>query len=257
MKTLFLNPPSFDKFDGGAGSRWPASREIESYWYPVWLCYPAGMLAGSRVLDAPPHHVSPTETVNIARDYDLVILFTSTPGFKNDVKMAEAMKNARPSLKIGFVGPHVTVEPTESLEANPVIDFVCRKEFDHAVVEYANGMDVASIAGVSYRDKNGKVQHNPPRPDVQDLDALPFVTDVYKRDFQIERYNVPFLLHPYVSFYTTRGCPAQCTFCLWPQTLSGHPWRVRSSDNVAEEVKRCMKMFPQMKEIFFDDDTFN
>ena len=56
-KTLFLNPPSFENFDGGASSRWPATREIESYWYPVWLTYPAGMLEGSRLLDAPPHHV--------------------------------------------------------------------------------------------------------------------------------------------------------------------------------------------------------
>ena len=48
MRTLFLNPPSFEGFDGGAGSRWPASREIESYWYPVWLCYPAGMIAGQQ-----------------------------------------------------------------------------------------------------------------------------------------------------------------------------------------------------------------
>src|SRR5215813_7258298 len=128
MKTLFLNPPSFDKFDGGAGSRWPASREIESYWYPVWLCYPAGMLEGSRVLDAPPHHVTPAETVNIAREFDLVIFFTSTPGFANDVRLAEAMKEAKPSLKIGFVGPHVTVEPAKSLETSRAIDFVARKE---------------------------------------------------------------------------------------------------------------------------------
>ena len=52
MKTLFLNPPSFEGYDGGASSRWPATREIESYWYPVWLAYPAGMLEGSRLLDA-------------------------------------------------------------------------------------------------------------------------------------------------------------------------------------------------------------
>ena len=37
MKTLLMNPPSFENFDGGASSRWPATREIESYWYPVWL----------------------------------------------------------------------------------------------------------------------------------------------------------------------------------------------------------------------------
>ena len=49
LKTLLLNPPSFENFDGGASSRWPATREIESYWYPVWLAYPAGLLEGSRL----------------------------------------------------------------------------------------------------------------------------------------------------------------------------------------------------------------
>ena len=81
LKTLFLNPPSFENFDGGAGSRWPATREIESYWYPVWLAYPAGMLEGARLLDAPPHHVSGEETIEIAKDYEFLVLFTSTPGF--------------------------------------------------------------------------------------------------------------------------------------------------------------------------------
>jgi hypothetical protein len=68
LKTLFLNPPSFENFDGGASSRWPATREIESYWYPVWLTYPAGLLEGSRLLDAPPHHVSADETIKICKD---------------------------------------------------------------------------------------------------------------------------------------------------------------------------------------------
>jgi radical SAM superfamily enzyme YgiQ (UPF0313 family) len=91
----------------------------------------------------------------------------------------------------------------------------------------------------------------------EELDALPFATDIYKRDLQIERYNVPFLLNPFVSFYSSRGCPALCTFCMWPQTVSGHAWRVRSVDNVVQEVKNAIQYFPQMKEIFFDDDTFN
>jgi len=124
------------------------------------------------------------------------------------------------------------------------------------VVEYAQGKPAAQIAGISWRS-NGHVHHNPDRPPVADLDALPFVTDVYARDLQVERYNVPFLLHPYIAFYTSRGCPALCTFCLWPQTLSGHPWRVRSADNVAAEVQSALKRFPQVREIFFDDDTFN
>jgi len=53
MKPLFLNPPTFEDFDGGAGARYQASREVTSFWYPTWLCFPAGMIEGSRVVDAP------------------------------------------------------------------------------------------------------------------------------------------------------------------------------------------------------------
>jgi hopanoid biosynthesis associated radical SAM protein HpnJ len=256
LKTLFLNPPSFENFDGGAGSRWPATREIESYWYPVWLAYPTGMLEGARLLDAPPHHVSGEETINIAKDYEFLVLFTSTPGFPGDIRLAQAIKSRNPNIKIAFVGPHVSVLPEKSLNECPAIDFVCRKEFDYAVTDYAKGKPLEEIAGVSYR-KDGKVIHNPDAAQLQDLDALPHVTEIYKRDLDVTRYNVPFLLHPYVSLYTTRGCPAQCTFCLWPQTLSGHPWRKRSTDDVAAEMVKAKEYWPNVKEFFFDDDTFN
>jgi len=258
MKTLLVNPPSFEKFDGGASSRWPVSREIESYWYPVWLSFPAGMLPGSRLLDACPHKVGPEETVRIAKDYEFVVLFTSTVGFANDVRLAEQMKNARPDLKICFVGPHVETQPEQSLRASEAIDFVVRGEFDHAVVEFAQGRELDTIQNASFR-KNGKAVHNPERPKLhsEELDALPFATEVYKRDLTIENYNVPFLKHPFVSFYSSRGCPALCTFCMWPQTLSGHAWRTRSVDNVVREFEQAVKLFPQAKELYFDDDTFN
>src|SRR5271156_1537062 len=258
MKTLLLNPPSFAKFDGGAGSRWPATREIESYWYPVWLSYAAGMLPGSRLLDGPPEHKTPADVVRIAQDYEFVVLFTSTVGFLSDLKMARAMKEQKPDLKICFVGPHVQIKPAETLLASPYIDFIARGEFDHAVVEYAQGKPLSEIANASYL-KDGKVVHNPSRPlmEMKELDELPFATDVYQQNLKIENYNVPFLLHPFVSFYTARGCPALCTFCMWPQTISGHAWRTRSTANVEREIAQTLEYFPQMKEVFFDDDTFN
>jgi hopanoid biosynthesis associated radical SAM protein HpnJ len=256
LKTLFLNPPSFENFDGGAGSRWPATREVESFWYPVWLAYPTGMLEGARLLDAPAHHVSGDETINIAKDYEFLVLFTSTPGFPGDILLARAVKQANPKIKIAFVGPHVTVLPEKSLRDCPEIDFICRKEFDYSVTDYAKGKPLADIPGVSFL-KDGKIVHNPDAPQIENLDALPHVTEVYKRDLDVRRYNVPFLLNPFVSLYTTRGCPAQCTFCLWPQTLSGHPWRKRSTDDVAAEMAKAKQLWPEVKEFFFDDDTFN
>ena len=256
LKTLFLNPPSFENFDGGAGSRWPATREIESYWYPVWLAYPAGMLEGSRLLDAPSHHVSAEETIKIARDYEFLVLFTSTPGFPGDIRLVKKIRESNPKIKIAFVGPHVSVLPERSLKDCPEIDFVVRKEFDYAACEFANGKPLEEILGISYL-KNGSVVHAPDRPEVQDLDSLPHVTEIYRRDLDVTKYNVPFLLYPYVSLYTTRGCPAQCTFCLWPQTLSGHPWRKRSTDDVALEMAKAKEFWPNVREFFFDDDTFN
>ncbi len=255
MKTLLLNPPSFENFDGGASSRWPATREITSFWYPVWLTYPAGLIKESRLLDAPSHGVSPQETIRISRDYGFLVLFTSTPGFANDVRLAEMIKAVHPEIKIAFVGPHVSVSPQESLRASTAIDFIVRREFEFAVTEFAEGKPLAEIAGVSYLD-NGRVVHNPDRAPLEDLDSLPFAVEIYKRDLDISRYNVPFLMHPFIAFYTSRGCPALCTYCLWPQTFSGHRWRPRSVDNVVAEIRRALELFPEVKEIFFDDDTF-
>ncbi len=256
MRTLFLNPPSFEGFDGGASSRWPASREIESYWYPVWLCYPAGMLPDSKVVDAPPHGLSIEQTVAMAKDFELLVLYTSTPGFHVDVKIAQMMRDTNPQLKVAFVGPPVTVEPEKTLLENPVIDFVVRREFDYQVANYAKGTPLSELPGVSYR-QNGSVVHNPEGGSIENLDELPWVSKIYKRDLDFRRYNVPFLKHPFISMYTSRGCPAMCTFCLWPQTTSGHRWRLRSVEDVANECRWALENFPGLKEIFFDDDTFN
>lgn len=257
MRTLFLNPPSFEGFDGGASSRWPASREIESYWYPVWLCYPAGMLADSKVVDAPPHKISIPQTVEMARDFELLVLFTSTPGFHVDVKMAQMMKDSNPKLKVCFVGPPVTVDPETTLRQNTAIDFLVRREFDYQIRDFAQGKPLKELPGVSYRDSSGDIVHNAEGPVIENLDELPWVTKVYKRDLDFRRYNVPFLLNPFISFYSSRGCPAMCTFCLWPQTHSGHRWRLRSVEDMANECRWALDNFTGLKEIFFDDDTFN
>ena len=153
------------------------------------------------------------------------------------------------------MGAHVTVQPDESLKTSEAIDFVGRGEYDYPLAEFAEGRRLEDIDGISYR-KDGKIDHNADRPNIQDLDALPFATEVYHRDLNYKQYDIPYLLYPYVSFYSSRGCPALCTFCLWPQTMSGHPWRTRSTENVVAEVRRTLELFPDINEIFFDDDTF-
>jgi len=255
-KTLFLSPPSFDGFDGGAGARYQARREVTSYWYPTWLAQPAALTPNSTLLDCPPHNIDIKQCLERAKGFDHVIINTSTPSLKNDCKVAEAIKAQRPDTKIGFVGAHAAVLPTETLKASPAIDWVGRKEFDFTCKEVAEGRPLSSIDGLSYKTPEGKIVHNKEREMISNMDVLPWVIDTYKRDLEIEKYFIGYLLHPYISLYTGRGCPAQCSFCLWPQTIGGHKYRVRSPENVAAEMAYAKKLFPQVAEFFFDDDTF-
>src|SRR5690348_12073 len=111
MRTLFLQAPSFDGFDGGAGSRYQARREIRSFWYPTWLAQPAALVPGSRLLDAPADGLTVAQTLDIARQYELVIVHTSTPSFPGDVRFAGLLKDAHPGIHVGMVGAKVAVDP--------------------------------------------------------------------------------------------------------------------------------------------------
>ncbi len=255
LRTLFLHPPSPDGFDGGAGARYQARREIRSFWYPTWLAQPAALVPGSRLVDAPPDGLTLDDIRPLARDFDLCVMHTSTPSFSGDVEIAVALKVENPRLMIGMVGAAVAVAPEAALRASAALDFVAGTEFDFTIRDVAQGRPLEDIAGLSYR-VGGRVEQTPARSILENMDLLPFVTPVYKRDLTVEHYAIGYLKHPYVSLYTGRGCRSKCTFCLWPQTVGGQRYRTRSVEHVAEEIALARRLFPQVKEFFFDDDTF-
>lgn len=255
MRTLFLQGPSYDGYDGGAGARYQSKREIRSFWYPTWLAQPAALVEGSKLIDAPPHRLGIDDVLPEVKVRDLVVLHTSTPSFSSDIRTAEAIRAAHPGVKIGLVGAKAMVDAQGCLAASPVVDFVAREEFDFTVKEVAEGRDFAAVKGISWRNRDGVIVHNDEREILEDMDALPFVSPVYKRDLVIENYFSGYLRHPYLSFYTGRGCKSRCTFCLWPQTIGGHRYRVRSVGHVIDELRWAKQAFPQVQEFFFDDDT--
>jgi anaerobic magnesium-protoporphyrin IX monomethyl ester cyclase len=152
-------------------------------------------------------------------------------------------------------GPHATFFP--ELIAHPFVDVVCRGEGEYAMLDLANaieeGKDPSSIGNLSFK-KNGSVVHNPLRPLVENLDALPFPDRSY-----YEKY--PFLAsNPYKTFITSRGCPYQCTFCfnhvlhrLYGKT--SHYIRRRSVDNVMRELTEVKTRWG-INEVRFSDDHF-
>jgi len=256
MRTLFLQAPSYEGFDGGAGARYQAKREIRSYWYPTWLAQLAALAPESKLIDAPSHGLTLVEVVKQADGFELAVLYSSSPSFASDVKAAQALKAANPKLKVALVGANVAVDPRGSLRRAASVDYVAGKEFDFSIKELAEGRAPADIAGLYYRDVNGNICHSGERPLIDNMDELPFVTPIYKRDLTVENYFIGYLRHPYISLYTGRGCKSRCTFCLWPQTVGGHRYRTRSVEHVVAEIAWAKRAFPQVKEFFFDDDTF-
>src|SRR5256886_6547692 len=224
--------------------------------HTIFDCDWSSDVCSSDLVDAPPADLTLADVLPLAREYELAVLHTSAPSFGHDVKVAEALKGENPALRIGLVGAHVAVQREAALAASPALDFVCGNEFDFTIREIAEGCALASVAGLSYRDAGGELRRTPERSTLEDMDALPWVVDVYARDLEIERYAIGYLEHPYVSLYTGRGCRSKCTFCLWPQTVGGQRYRTRSVDNVVGEIAHATRLFPKVKEYFFDDDTF-
>lgn len=266
MKISFVNPPFHARFS--RESRSPAVTKSDTLYYPKWLCYAAGY-ADKRghkidVIDAPAAESSESEVIDRLASFGagLIVCETSTPSINNDVKF---INNVRQRLgadvKIMLVGRHVSVLPQEIMEANPSVDFVAIREYDLTVSELADclegghQLDVENVLGLMYRH-NGEIVSTGQRPTLDDLDELPFVTETYLRFLNTEDYFYGHSLWPLVVFDTSRGCPYKCSFCVYPQTFSGHKVRFRSVENVADEFEFVRKEMPHIRTVMFEDDTF-
>ena len=230
----------------------------------MWLAYAAGVLSenGFEVdfVDAPADGYSPDDIIKRVRESQpaLIILDTSTPSIYNDVAVAGQLKETCPSSFITLVGTHVSALPEETLNIDKRVDAIARYEYDYTLLDLAKTLEsqgnLRNVSGLSFREGNN-ITHNPGRSYIENLDELPFVSKVYKKFLRIENYFNPNALYPMVTITTSRGCPFPCTFCVYPQTLMGRGFRVRSVENVVAEMEYIVENFPQANAIFFEDDT--
>jgi len=262
MKIYLLNPPYYKGFMRSA--RWARPAFAGSQWYPIFLAYAAGFLEKNgnlaKLVDA---LVSGMTFQNVIEDVkifspELVVVYTSWPSLENDVRLAEEIKKEVKCL-IVFVGPWCAMSPEKILKKSEAVDAVIRKEIELPVLNLAQGKDISKIRGLSWR-KDNQLIHNLDEDFLtpEQLDELPFVTDVYRRHLIIRNYRQTSLKYPFVDLFTGRGCYwGQCTFCLWPHTIyKGAPrYRKRNIKNVIEELKYVLRALPEVKEVFIQDDT--
>lgn len=268
MKIYMLNAPFMSKSAKGRFvrcGRWQGGvARGGTFYYPIWLAYATGILEEKyknvRLVDAPAWNWNIEEVINDVRIFkpDLMVLDSNFASLKNDIQVAKMLKESTGAICV-LVGPPTSQFPEEIL--NGGVDIAARLEYDFTVRDIAeaveDGKSFENISGISYRE-NGKIIHNPDREFItsEELDGIPFVSEVYKEHLNIKDYFLGHTLYPMVQIFTGRGCPNQCTFCAWPETLMGRKHRVRSVGNVVDEFEYITKELPEVKEIFIEDDTF-
>ena len=229
----------------------------------------------------------------LSRDpFDIVGVSAPTPLINNAWESAAVAKKHGAITILG--GPHLTLQPHESMQ-KPQVDLVVRGEAEYTIIEIlralenetngksqnanrksenppsSNGQSKTqnpksfdpaagwpNILGLSWRNAEGKIMHNPDRPLPDDIDAIPFPAHHL---FKIDRYTN---LNPLTdgldmharayTIVTSRGCPYKCTYCSKP--ITGDTWRGRSVDNVIAEWSWLVRDLGAT-EIGITDDIWN
>jgi radical SAM superfamily enzyme YgiQ (UPF0313 family) len=273
MRTTLLNLPWKKNLSLGvrAGSRWPFTSLPEKdgriYYipFPFFLAYATAFLKAKgkevKLIDAIAEEINEQTLFEKIKSFNpkLIVIETSTPSFENDLSIIYNVFNRLTDCQIAICGPHASVFPEQILRDNTFINYVFIGEYEYTLLKLVecleNNLALESVLGLAYR-KGTEVKINDSRPTVDNLDSLSWPE---REDLPIYKYNDGFagLPHPNVQIWASRGCPFQCNYCLWPQTIyREHKYRKRNPIDVIDEMEYLIKRF-DFKAVYFDDDVFN
>ena len=263
MKVYMLNPPYFRHF--GREMRWQDTGRGGTLYYPIWLSYATGLLENNghkvRLVDAIAWNWGIKRVIEDLRKFspDMVVIGTSFTSINNDLGVSKKIKSEFDvDVPVVMVGPPASQFSEKMVDDG--VDIVARYEYDFILAELTEKMEkgerIDNVPGISFK-QNGRIIHNPNRPwsMSDELDELPFVSKVYKDHLNVHDYFLNYSLYPMVQIFTGRGCPYKCTFCSWPQSFMGRKYRVRSVENILDEIEWIEENLP-VKEVFLEDDTF-
>lgn len=176
----------------------------------------------------------------------ITIVFSAT--LKSAENIAKMVKHYDNKTKVVVGGPHATLAPSETLESE-FFDYLVRGEGEQLLLELVQGADFTTISGLSYKDDQGKIIHNPDRRFIENLNELPF------SDPRLQLIPLGDLNENFGVIATSRGCPKRCVFCSSPR-LWGRKLRYRSISNVIAEMSQRYHEYG-VRKFYFSDDNFN
>jgi len=259
MRVLIINPPWPGKGYGTRSqNRIIKHRSDKFLQYPLFLSYSAAQLKAAGMaasyIDSVIQDLDMAKTLEGAKREkpDVIFMETTTPSIEADYQSLTALKQATgATILVG--GPHASYFHKEVLEECPAVDAVIRHEFDTKIVNVVSNLGhLSQVRGITYRD-NGRIVDNGDGEYAEDLDKIPFPDrEAIPWHWYVEAW---YSRQPFMNLMTSRGCPYQCAFCLWPQIMDGHKQRFRSLDNVFAEIHHLLESYG-LKELNIDDGTF-
>lgn len=255
MKVLMLNPPYVEGFCRSA--RWAAKSRGRVQRHPDWMLIATAVLEKSghivKFIDGAALNMCKEDVEKELKTFvpEMTVLHTTTPSIYNDILYAKLAKDIL-SCKTVVVGPHVSAVPDNTFEiAKDSVDIIARGEYDYILKDIADGKKLKDIDGISFKE-NGKVVHNKNR-DNFDVNELPFPAWHHIRP---EWYKDAGKRFPFLTLISGRGCYGKCTFCRDMSLMTGRVLRFRDARHVVDEIEYDYKLFPYLKEIMFETDTF-
>ncbi len=268
MKVLLLNSPwvnNEEMYSVKSGTRWAALRRKDSsmpyYPFPYFLASATAVLKkegfDAHIKDAIAEELSREECMAYVENLKpgLLVIDAFTPSIDADLSFMQEAK-AKTACYSVFCGAHSTALPADMLK-NSFMDFVLLGEYDYTLRELVDFLsrgrsDFEKISGLAYK-KNGSVLINSRRPQIENLDDLPFPE---RDELPMHKYNEPFSKnYPNARVTSSRGCPYNCIFCTEPLMYEKASCKKRSVSLVLEEIKMLSDKYGA-REISFDDPIF-
>ncbi|MCK5380560.1 MAG: radical SAM protein [Candidatus Latescibacteria bacterium] len=250
-----LNPPYVDDFCRSA--RWATKSRGRVQRHPDW------MLIASAVLEQAGHEVAFVDgaALNLKREDvrrkleqfhpEMVVLHTTTPSIYNDVSYAGLAREMGDPLTV-LIGPHGTAVPEDTFSlSDGMVDGIARGEYDYTLRDLADGKPLEETEGLCYQ-RDYEVVTTPDRAPL-DVNELPFPA---WHHIQPEWYRDAGKRFPFLTLLSGRGCFGRCTFCRDVPLMGGHGLRMRDPELVVDEMAHDLELFPQVREIMFETDTF-
>ena len=165
---------------------------------------------------------------------------------------AKLYKQKHPAMFLIAGGCHVSLNPDEVIA--DAFDAICIGEGEYPALELAGqleqGLKPSKIRNLWIKN-GGRVEKNPTRPFIENLDRLPFPDRGMWKEYLMYPERIPAIL-------LGRGCPFTCTYCCNHKLAKLSPGkyvRYRSPPNVLGEIREYLAESPECKEIYFEVET--